>query len=377
MDDKVAAIRPELRANVAAPAGLVAPQAAPPPKRRTRLILLVVLAIALGIGGTKFYGWYTEGRFIVSTDDAYIKADHAIIAAKIAGLVASVAVVDNQAVRAGDVLVTLDDGDYKLAVAAALGRVQTHDATIARIDQQIRAQQFSVEQAASVLAASQADQLRATLAYTRADQLARSGNASTAVFDQARADRDHAAASVAGAKAGVEAAGAALTVLRAQRVEAERARDELSTAQARAERDLEFAAVRAPFDGIVGNRAAQPGQYVQPGTRLLALVPLDRVYVQANFKETQLAQLKAGQPVDIVADAFPGRVIRGTVASLAPASGAEFSLLPPENATGNFTKIVQRLQVRIALPPEIAAEGVLRPGMSVTANVRVKDAAAP
>jgi membrane fusion protein (multidrug efflux system) len=380
MDDKVAPIRPELRtAPAIAPVPVAAPAApAPAPKKgRGRLVLLALVLIAASIGGWKFYGWFTEGRFVVSTDDAYVKADQSIVAAKISGLVASVAVEDNQAVRAGDVLVALDDGDYKLAVDAARGRMDTQDAAIARIDQQIRAQQFAVEQAAAGLAASQAEQSRAALAFTRAEQLSRSGNASVAALDQARADRDHAAAGVAGGRAGVEAANAGFAVLRAQRVEAERTRAELAVAVARAERDLDFATIRAPFDGVVGNRAAQPGQYVQPGTRLLAVVPLDRIYVQANFKETQVARLKPGQPADIVADAFPGRTIRGTVASVAPASGAEFSLLPPENATGNFTKIVQRLQVRIALPREIAAEGFLRPGMSVTAGVRVRDEPTP
>jgi len=164
-----------------------------------------------------------------------------------------------------------------------------------------------------------------------------------------------------------------LEILRSQQAEAESVRVELATALQRAERDLEFTTIRAPFDGVVGNRAAQPGQYVQPGTRLMAVVPLGAVYVQANFKETRLAELKPGQTATISVDAFADRTIRGTVESVAPASGAEFSLLPPENATGNFTKIVQRVAVRIAIPADVAREGALRPGMSVVVGVRTRD----
>jgi membrane fusion protein (multidrug efflux system) len=365
MDNEAAKLRPD---------GELSPRAAAP--NRKRLVLLTVLAVALGFGGWKGYGWYVDGRFIVSTDDAYVKADQSIVAAKVSGLVASVDVADNTKVKAGDVLLRLDDGDYKLAVEAARGRVATQDATIARLARQTAAQRASIEQAVAQLASAQAELARANLAFNRADSLARTGNASIATFDQARADRDRGVASVAGARAGVEAANAAMDVLRAQQAEAESQRRELDTALQRAERDLDFTVIRAPFDGTVGNRAAQPGQYVQPGTRLMSLVPLDGVYVQANFKETQIVNLRPGQDVELHVDAYPGRTIHGHLASVAPATGAEFSLLPPENATGNFTKIVQRLPVRIALPEDVAREGRLRPGMSVVVDVRTKEISA-
>ena len=167
----------------------------------------------------------------------------------------------------------------------------------------------------------------------------------------------------------MNAAEANLAVLRAQRAEAERARDELKIALARARRDLDFATVRAPFDGVVGNKAAQPGAFVTPGARLMALVPVDTAYVEANFKETQLGRIAHGQKATILVDAYNDRRIEGVVDSVAPASGAQFSLLPPENATGNFTKIVQRVPVRISVPADIARSGILRPGLSVIVDI--------
>jgi membrane fusion protein (multidrug efflux system) len=174
------------------------------------------------------------------------------------------------------------------------------------------------------------------------------------------------------AQAQVQAAAANVDVLRAQQQEALRTLGELRTALAKAERDLSFTVVRAPIDGVIGNRAVQVGDFVQTGTRLLAIVPLDAVYIDANFKETQLASLTPGQPVEVSVDALPNHDIAGTVASVAPASGAVFSLLPPDNATGNFTKIVQRLAVRIHVPEEMAAQHLLRPGMSVVVSINTK-----
>src|SRR5262249_38289300 len=188
-------------------------------------------------------------------------------------------------------------------------------------------------------------------------------------LEQAQANHDQAVAAVQSGQAAVEAAGAQIDVLKAQQVEALRTLDQLRTALAKAERDLSFTAVRAPFDGMIGNRAVQVGDLVQPGQRLASLVPLNAVYVDANFKETQLAGLHPGQPVSISVDAYSGRQLQGSVISVAPASGSVFSLLPPDNATGNFTKIVQRLPVRIAVPTDVAEQGLLRPGMSVVVSV--------
>ncbi len=345
----------------------------PPRRPRRRLIFMTLLLAALAAGSYYGFGWWTTGRFIVSTDDAYIAADMSVLAAKIPGLITGVSVSDNQFVRAGTLLVSIDDGDYKLAVDAAANRLATQDATIARIAKQIDAQVAALAQTKAQLASAQAELVRAEAAFERAQKLAANAFGTQATLDQARADRDKAVAGITAAKSGIDQANAALDVLKAQQVEAIRSRAELVTALDRAKRDLQFTQIRAPFDGVVGNRAVEVGQYVQPGTRVMALVPLGTVRVEAHLKETQLASVRPGQPVDVTVDAFDGRVITGLVESLSPASGSLFSLLPPENATGNFTKIVQRLTVRIALPKEVVSEGLLRPGMSVVVGINTRE----
>jgi membrane fusion protein (multidrug efflux system) len=347
-----------------------------PPKKtggRKRLILLLILVALAGGGGYKGYDWYTRARFLVSTDDAYVKADMAVIAAKVSGYISSVSVSDNQSVRTGDLLASIDNGDYKLAVDAARRKVETQNSTIGRIAAQVAAQAPVIEQARAQLASAEADSLRAAAEYERANNLLRTFNATPQRVEQARADRDRTTAAVTSARAAISGATATLAVLQAQKAEAESTRAELQTALERAERDLSFTEVKAPFDGVIGNKAVQPGQYVQTGTRLLALVPLDSAYVEANFKETQLGALKPGQRVSISVDAYSDKPIEGRVESFAPASGSQFSLLPPENATGNFTKIVQRVPVRIKVPPEIARAGHLRPGLSVVVEVHTRD----
>jgi membrane fusion protein (multidrug efflux system) len=346
-----------------------------PPKKtsRKRLILLAVLIAIAGGAGYKGYDWYTRTRFLVSTDDAYVRADMAVIAAKVAGYITSVAVVDHQSIRAGDLIVGIDNGDYKLAVEAARRKVETQDSTIARIAAQVAAQGPVIEQARAQLASAEADALRASAEFERAINLLRTFNSTPQRVEQARADKDRTAAAVTNARAAISGASATLTVLQAQKAEAESTRAELQTALDRAARDLSFTEVKAPFDGVVGNKAVQPGQYVQTGTRLLALVPLDSAYIEANFKETQLGALRPGQRVSISIDAYSDKQIEGRVESFAPASGSQFSLLPPENATGNFTKIVQRVPVRIKVPPEVARTGLLRPGLSVVVEVHIRD----
>ncbi len=375
----------------AAPPGAVAPPARSVSRSPRRFIAPVVVLAALGYGGHWAYDWFVEGRFLVSTDDAYVGADTAIIAAKVAGHVTEVAAVDNAFVRAGDLLVRLDDGDYRNAVEAAKDKIATQDATIARIGRQIEAQgaviaqaEAQVGSAAAQLEGAQADQRRAALEFDRSQKLAETNFGSQQRLEQATADRARTAAAMAAASAAKASAEAVLAgakdnleVLKAQQTEAARVRGELVTAEEKAERDLSFTEIRAPFDGVVGNRAVELGQYAQPGTRLLALVALNSAYVDANFKETQLETIRPGQKVDLAVDSYGGRVIPGVVASIAPASGAEFSLLPPDNATGNFTKVVQRIAVRIAVAPQALADGTLRPGLSVVASVHTRDESLP
>lgn len=254
--------------------------AKPAAKGSKRTVLGVLGAIAILAGAWYGFRYVTEWRFLVSTDDAYVKADTAILSAKVAGHLLSVPVVDNQTVRKGDVLAEIDPGDYRIAVEAARRRIDTQSATVARIAAQERAQEASVAQARAQQAAAQADQVRAASEFERAQALVERNFATPQRLDQARADRDRTVAAVAAAEAALNAAQANLGVLRAQRTEAEHVRSELLSALDRAARDLEFATVRAPFDGVVGNRAAQPGAYVAPGSRLMALVPLDTVYVE-------------------------------------------------------------------------------------------------
>ena len=349
----------------------------PPKRKRRRIVLPLVLLALIGGGGYEGYHWFVEGRFIVSTDDAYVKADMSTLAAKVSGYVAAVPIVDNASVSKGQVLATIDDGDYRNAVDAARARIATQDATVARIGKQADAQNAAIDQAKAMLQSAKADAVRNAAEFERADALLRSSYGTQQRLDQTRADRDRSVAAVANANAAVTAAQAAMDVLQAQKVEAQKIRGELQTVLDKANRDLSFTVIKAPFDGIVGNKAVEPGQFVQPGTRLLSLVPMQSAYVVANFKETQINRLRPGQKVVIKPDAYGERNVEGVVESLAPASGAEFSLLPPENATGNFTKIVQRLPVRIKLPADVAREGILRPGLSVVVDVHTRDEREP
>ena len=376
-------------ARVAETAAPVAPEKVKRSPRRFILPLIVLGAVAWGAN----YGYYylIEGRFLVSTDDAYVGANSVIVSPKIAGFITQVLVRNNQEVRAGDLLARVDPGDYDLAVEAAKAKVATQDATIARIGRQIDAQRATVQQAEAQVGSAHAsaesaaaDQQRASLEFDRAQKLAQTSFGSQQRLEQATADAKRTVANASGAASALASAQAQLAfakanvdVLQSQKTEAERGRAELMNAVERADRDLSFAEIRAPFDGVVGNKAVEIGQFVQPGARLMALVWMDKVYVDANFKETQLAPVKPGQKVDVSVDALGGKTFEGVVRSVAPASGSVFSLLPPDNATGNFTKIVQRVTVRIGFDEETSRSHVLRPGLSVVATIRTRDETLP
>jgi len=344
------------------------------PSRRKTVFGAIAAVAAIGAGWFGYH-WWTVGRFTVTTDDAYVQAYNTTLAAKVSGYLASVPVTDNTAVHAGDVIATIDDGDYKLAVDSARGKVLTQQATIARMGHQITAQEAAVEQAKTQLVSAQAAATRTELELVRQNMLVARDASSRQLLEQAQANRDQAIAAVQGARAAIDSAVATVEVLKGQQQEAVSTLEELKTALAKAERDLSFTVIRAPIDGVIGNRAVQTGDFVQTGQRLASLVPLDEVYVNANFKETQLTYLRPGQPVTVAVDALPEHSFQGTVESFSPASGSVFSLLPPDNATGNFTKIVQRLPVRIHVPPAVAREGILRPGLSVVVSVDTKASA--
>jgi len=342
-------------------------------RRCFRLSKRTLLASAIGLamlgGGFAGVRWWLDARYTVSTDDAYVLAHNTTLASKISGYVDSIPVQDNARVRAGDVIATIDDGDYRLAVDAARDKVATQQTTVDRIGRQIIAQGANVDQARAQMISAQANSKKMQLEFDRQQALAVQKFASQQTLEQAEANRDQAIAAVQSAQAAIDAAKDNLDVLGAQQQEAARTLEELKTAQAQAERNLSFTVIRAPVDGVFSNRAVQTGDYVQTGQRIASVVPLSDVYIDANFKETQLARIRPGQSVSISVDALPDDTIKGRVASLSPASGSVFSLLPPDNATGNFTKIVQRLPVRIEVPATLAAQHLLRPGMSVVVRV--------
>jgi membrane fusion protein (multidrug efflux system) len=369
----------ESRGPFPVPTQAAQPSSSKPGTLRTRLLMAGVAVAALLGAGWFGYDYATVGRFMVGTDDAYVRAYTTTLGAKVSGYVSEFLVEDNVKVFAGDVIARIDDGDYRLAVDSARDKIATQEATIERFDRQVDAQRANVEQARAQLTSAQAAQKRAQLEFERQQALAGREYASKQTLEQTVANRDQSNAAVQSAQAAIDSAVANVDVLQAQQKEAVHTLQELKTALAKAERDLSFTEIRAPMDGVVGNRAAQVGDFVQTGQRIAALVPLSDIFIDANFKETQLARLQPGQKVSIKVDALPGESVDGVVASVSPASGSVFSLLPPDNATGNFTKIVQRLPVRIKVPADVAGRGALRPGMSVVVAVNTKAgvAAAP
>jgi len=335
--------------------------------RKKLLVLLPVLLLAAGAYAG--WQWWREWRFQESTDDAYVQSDITLISPKIEGYIKEVRVADNQRVKAGEVLFVIDDSDFAARVAQAQAAVDAEVASVATFETRHDHQIAMINQAAAMVEAAKAELNRADLDQKRYVSLMTSEVATRQRFETAEADATKAAAAVQRAKAELEAEREELAVIRAQKHEAQAKRDQARAALRLAQNDLDNTVIRAPVAGIVGNRAGQVGQYVKPGTQLMSLVPLPNVYITANFKETQLTHMRPGQMAQILVDAYPDRVIEGRIESFAPASGAQFSLLPPDNATGNFTKVVQRVPVRIAVPPDGPLANLLRPGLSVEVTV--------
>ncbi|MGF6173600.1 HlyD family secretion protein [Ensifer sp. 4252] len=362
-------------ATAEAPAATQAPAVEAAPKKKKRSPILPVLGLAaLAAAGWYGYDWWTNGRFMVSTDDAYIEGDIATISPKVSGYVAKVDVVANQQVKAGDPLVTLDDGDYRIAAEQTEAQIATQKLALSRFDAQIAGAKASLAQAEAQKNALEATVRGAELAQKRASDLQSKDVGTVASRDNADVALDQARANLAGADANIAAANANITVLAAQRTEAESTIRSLELARDKANRDLGFTVLKAPYDGVIGNVAVQVGDLVSAGQRLAALVPVDQLYIDANFKETQIAHLVPGSKVKVHVDAYDEHAIEGTVASISPASGSVFSLLPAENATGNFTKVIQRVPVRITLPADVLAEGHLRAGLSVVVDVDTRTA---
>ncbi|ADU72039.1 HlyD family secretion protein [Pantoea sp. At-9b] len=338
---------------------------------RRKMIPLVAVAAAVVAAGYGLW-WWQSGRFIESTDDAYVGGDISAISAKVAGYVQEIAVQDNMQVKKGDLLVRLDARDYQAALMQASGEVEAQQAALADIAATRELQLATIAGSAAAVNAAQALTEKTAGDNRRYGALVQTVSAQTR--DYAQADYRQAVAQESKARADKSVAERQLGVLDAREKQTQAALIQAQAGLEMAKLNLGYTEIRAPFDGVIGNRRAWSGAYVSSGTQLLSLVPAQGLWVDANFKENQLAHLQAGQQAQIVADVLPGRTFTGHVVSLSPATGSRFSILPAENATGNFTKIVQRVPVRIALDGDAAKLGLLRPGLSVTVTVDEKPA---
>ena len=350
-----------------------APKRHPGTIRRTAVLALTAAAVIVLVKAG--WDWWTTGRFIEGTDDAYIGGNVTVISPEVSGFIARLAVDDNQRVHAGDLLIRLDDRDYRAALAKAQAAVAIQEATLTNLNATRTLQQAVISQARADTAATDAEIVRTHEDQARYKKLAADGTEPLQSFEKADASYKEAVAAGQKSQATLVAAQQQLDVIRADEMETQAALEQAMAEESVARLDLGYTELRAPIDGLVGNRSAQIGAYATAGSQLISLIPARGLWVDANFKEDQLARMRPGLPATIRVDSIPGRVFRGHVVSIAPATGAEFSVLPPENATGNFTKIVQRVTVRIVLDDEVEASGQLRPGLSVTAKVDTRSRA--
>jgi membrane fusion protein, multidrug efflux system len=343
------------------------------PSRQTIKRTGLVLALAIGVAGAADfgYGYLTTGRYLESTDDAYVKADSTIVSPRVSGYLAEVLVGDNQPVKAGQVLARIDDRDFRTALNQAHADVAGSEAAVRNLDAQIALQQPVIAQETADVAAAEANLQFAREEQARYDGLMKLGSGTIQRAQQTDAALHEKIAQLQHGKSGLLVAEKKVDVLTTDRAKAVAQLDRARAVEAQAGLNLSYTVISAPVEGTVGARSLRVGQFVQAGTQLMAVVPLDAVYVVANFKETQLTHVRNGQPVEIQIDSFHGTRLRGHVDSLAPASGLEFALLPPDNATGNFTKIVQRVPVKIVLDDH-SLTGLLRPGMSVEPTIDTK-----
>ncbi|HCF3470417.1 TPA: HlyD family secretion protein [Pseudomonas aeruginosa] len=338
-------------------------------KRRLTVFLVAVGLIALAF----FLHWWFIGRHVESTDNAYVQGEITRVASQLGARVEEVLVRDNQHVDKGQLLVRLEDADFKLAVERAQAALATREAELAQARSKLVQQGSLIAASAADVNASQATLGRAQIDLNRAEALRKPGYVSEERVTTLTADNHVARSQLAKARADLEAQRVQRDTLGAEikRLEAQiaSARTELAQAEINLSRTL----IHSPISGLVGQRSARNGQYVQVGTHLLSLVPDEDIWVQANFKETQVGRMRDGQKARLTFDAFPDTPIDGRIDSLFAASGAQFSLLPPDNATGNFTKVVQRIPVKIVFEADNPLHGRIRPGMSVGAEVELRD----
>jgi membrane fusion protein, multidrug efflux system len=338
-----------------------------------RSALGVALVAGLGVAADFGYDYWKGGQYEQSTDDAYVQADYTTVAPKVSGYIGDVLVQDNEKVKAGQVLARIDDRDFRVALDQANADVEAAEASLRNIDAQIAQQLSVIDQGKADIASAEASLTFAQADNTRYDNLVKTGYGTVQRAEQAQSAFKERTAQLAHNKAGLLVAERKVDVLTSDRARAKATRDRDLANRHQAELNLSYTSIVAPVDGTVGARALRVGQFVQAGTPLMAVVPLHAVYIVANYKETQLTRVRSGQPAEVEIDTFPGVTLKGHVDSLSPASGLEFALLPPDNATGNFTKIVQRIPVKIVLDDSELA-GLLRPGMSVEPTIDTRDA---
>jgi len=353
----------------------VAIPTAPARKRRKgRVILPLALVAALGGGGTYGWHWWTVGRFLETTDDAYLQSDKVTVAPRIAGYVAEVMVGDNQPMKAGDTIARLDDREYQVSLKQAEADVEKSRAQLLGTAAAILQQQAQVQASQAEVENTDAAFDFAGKEYTRYQNLLQTGSGTAQRQQQAESDLRQKRAAHDKAIASLEAAKKQVESLKALEGSA---RATLEGSQAKVEQaklNLTYTTVTAPIDGVAGDRSLRVGQFVSAGTGLLTVVPMGRdIYLVANFKETQTGQMAVGQRVSFTVDALGDHEFQGRIESFSPGTGSQFALLPPENATGNFTKVVQRVPVRVALDDTDPQLARLRPGLSVEATVHTQD----
>lgn len=343
---------------------------------RKAKILSVGLLATVAIGSLVHLNRPESSAAMQSTDDAYVQADFTTVAPQVAGTVARVLAEDDQPVKAGDLLAVIDERDFEVARQAAVAQVSGAQAAIASLKAQRTRQDTAIRQAQAALAADEAAVALARAEQARYRNLAVDGSGTVQARQQAEAQLRIQLANHDRNQAGLLATHQQIAVLDADMERAQAALAQARAAQAAAELRLSYTRIVAPIDGTIGQKSVRTGAFVNVGQPLLAIVPLDAVYIRANFRETQLARVRAGQAVRIAVDALPGEVFTGKVESLGPASGVSYSAIAPQNATGNFTKIVQRLPVRISIDPGQPTAQYLRVGMSVRTAINVESGTA-
>lgn len=344
---------------------------------RKKLVPMIaggVALVAVGAGGSV---WWINKQKYESTDNAFIQADKVTVAPLVDGYVAEVLVDDNQAVQSGQLLVKIDPVTIKAKLAQAEANAAALDAGVDQVDDKARLEEAMIAQKAAGLDSARAQASLAQAELNRYGTLAKQGWVSNQRAQTARATQQSAAAAVAQAQAALEAERRTAAALGSAHSQTAAQAQAARAAVEQARIDLSRTEIRSPVAGVVGARGVRPGQYVRPGGALMSIVPLGDAYVIANFKETQVSRLRVGQPVEIHADAFGKQAIKGRIDSFAPATGAEFALIPVENAVGNFTKIAQRLPVKIAVDRKQPLAGALRPGLSVEVKVDVRPNTGP